>query len=189
MRIGSINPIKGPVEGGTTVTILGELLPARAAVTFGDIPAYVSSNTPEVIIVETGPSLAGLVPVTVTDVVTGESVTLADAFTYIGEGPTVSTSSTTTTTPQTTTTLVGEITTTTVAGTTTTTEGTTTTTPSDAGQSMAEWLDGVLVTPDVELAPLDPSDPYADLLAGTWATELCDEPECPGWVLREGVDR
>jgi hypothetical protein len=140
----------------------------------------------------------GPATVTVTDVATGDAVVLEDAFTYVGEGPTTTTSSTTTTTTRpgspttttTTTTLVGEITTTTttLAITTSTTAPTTTTTTipvsADPSAEMQQWLADTLITPDTELAELPGDDPFAAIAAGTWSTELCEDPVCDGWVVR-----
>ncbi len=85
--ITSIMPIQGPVVGGTMVTITGTNFldsVGTTTVSFGGIPATITSITSTQIIVKTPPSTSGPGPVDVMVTTTdGGSDTAPSAFTYI----------------------------------------------------------------------------------------------------------
>ncbi|MCP3957561.1 MAG: PKD domain-containing protein [bacterium] len=92
-KIISITPASGPNEGGTPVTIFGEAFPSELQVFFGStrIEATVQDISPTRILALT-PSATGqnsanqnaTVPVAVTDLNSGFTTTLANAFQYGG---------------------------------------------------------------------------------------------------------
>lgn len=81
----SIDPVEGPVAGGTTVTITGSELDDVTGVTFGGTPgtALVIVNATSVTI-DTPSNSPGAVDVVVTD--PHGSATLTNAYTYVA-GP------------------------------------------------------------------------------------------------------
>jgi hypothetical protein len=81
-----VDPVAGPLSGGTQVTITGENL-ANATVAFGKTtvpPSSIVSDTATSIVVDSPPAKAGTVDVTVTTALGGASQTsAADKFTYV----------------------------------------------------------------------------------------------------------
>lgn len=81
----SIEPNTGPEAGGTEVVIRGELFAAGVAVSFGGSAATITEVL-ESQITCTTPAGTGTVDVVVTNP-DGQSATVADGFTYLGESP------------------------------------------------------------------------------------------------------
>ncbi|MGE5718129.1 MAG: beta strand repeat-containing protein, partial [Acidobacteriota bacterium] len=79
--ITGINPPSGPSLGGTPVTITGTDFQAGATVTIGGVAAAVTSVTPTQILATTGPHVAAVVDVAVTNPDSGFA-TLPGSFTY-----------------------------------------------------------------------------------------------------------
>ncbi len=173
-RITDVDPASGSTAGGTVATITGVELPADPTVWFGERQAeIVVVASPTFIVVDTPPAPAGPVDVRVVDDDAGVDLVYVDGFTYVD--PTDGTATTTTT----------------VAPTTTGPEddgggappATPPTDPTD-GESLDEWLDGVLVTPEgLTLAPAPSDSPLFGIPVTAWVGELCEQPVCPGWVL------
>jgi len=85
----SLSPANGPTTGGTAVTLAGTSFASGTAVTFGSAAATFVTVTGATQITATTPAgSAGAVNVTVTNS-SGQSTTLASAFTYLS-GPTLS---------------------------------------------------------------------------------------------------
>jgi hypothetical protein len=83
-----VSPNNGSTAGGSNVTITGTNFVAGATVTFGSTAATNVSVTSNTTITATSPSgSAGAVTVTVTE--SGQSGSLANAFTYVAPTPTV----------------------------------------------------------------------------------------------------
>ncbi|HET9597964.1 MAG TPA: IPT/TIG domain-containing protein, partial [Anaeromyxobacteraceae bacterium] len=88
--LASISVTRGPVAGGTAVTLSGTGFLASAAVTVGGVTAPVVGVTPTSIAITTPPHAAGAADVVVTNT-DGQSASLAGAFTYLGPAPAIST--------------------------------------------------------------------------------------------------
>ena len=123
--ITSISPTKGPIAGGTQVTITGTSLTAATSVKFGAAAAtsFIVVSSTEITAISPAAS-AGKVNLSVTTAGGVSAITAGDEFTY--ELPPTTTTTTTTVPPTTTTTTTTTVpptttTTTTVAPTTTTT--------------------------------------------------------------------
>lgn len=184
--IGSINPTRGPVSGGTQVVIVGEELPSNPLIVFGEEAARIDANdAPESYIVATPPGPVGRVDVTVVDLDNGDRVVLNGAFEYIpheigGEASTSTTSSSvpigtsTTTVP-----LGGESTTTTLID-----ETPAPTSIPPGGVDPGDWLDSRLVTPDgLDFGELAPDSPLQGWTAPDWVSAICGSDPCRGWDL------
>jgi subtilisin family serine protease len=197
LRIVDIDPDEGPTSGGILVTITGRNLPELVDIYFAERRAQlVSVMAPTFVVVDLPPGTPGSVDVRLVDRTTGEEAILPDGFTYraADTGPTP----TTTAAP-------GPATTTTVGVTTTTPTATTspvflpstslppstsvappTTAPLPDGDSLQNWLDSVLRTPQgLTLAEPAADDRMAQLPVELWAGAVCNEPVCPGWVLED----
>ena len=89
----SISPARGPVAGGTAVTITGSGLTGTSAVSFGGVAATGVTVVSDSSVTATAPAAPGGTPVTVDVRITATGgtspVTGADQFSYIG-APTVS---------------------------------------------------------------------------------------------------
>jgi len=80
----AIDPARGPVAGGTTVTITGTNLAGATAVEFGAAnPATIVSGGPTQIVATAPPGSAGPVDVTVTTAGGTSAASPADQFTYM----------------------------------------------------------------------------------------------------------
>ena len=79
----SIAPTKGPVSGGTTVTIVGTNLGNATAVNFGIVAATIVSDTANQLVVTSPVWLPGSVDVTVVTVGGTSATSSADLFTYV----------------------------------------------------------------------------------------------------------
>lgn len=87
--ITSLNPTSGSNLGGTSVTITGTNFQVGATVSFGGTAATSATTTSSTTIVTTAPAHAlGSVPVTVTNP-DNQTVTRANAFTYVVPPPTI----------------------------------------------------------------------------------------------------
>ncbi len=86
LRISSIEPLTGPLTGGTAITLVGKGFTGATGVTIGGIAAAnvtVVSDT-ELTVTTPAGTVAGALPVTVTT--PRESWTVRDGFTYVGGG-------------------------------------------------------------------------------------------------------
>lgn len=188
LRITDIDPDEGPTAGGILVTITGKNLPEIADVFFGERRAQIVALTaPTFVIVDLPPGGAGSVDVVVVDKATGDRAVLPSGFTYHDDGdpePTTTTAPPTATTAATTT--LPPVTTPTTSPPSSTLPTTTASPPVAPGDTLQDWLDGVLRTPEgLTLADPAADDRMADLPTELWAGALCDEPVCPGWVLED----
>jgi hypothetical protein len=180
-----VNLAQGPVAGNTLVTITGENLPELPEVRFGERGAEIISVTaPTFIAVDTPPGTAGFVDVTVVDRATGATTIYRDGYQYVAERQEPATTTTGPPSPTTTTTTI--TTTTGPVSTTSTTQAAPTTVVPIPNETLNDWLDDVLRTPEgLELAQPAPDDPINQLPVELWAGALCDEPVCPEWVLED----
>ena len=161
------------------VTILGDGFPGRPIVTFGETLAEVVVAEPTAIVVRTRPAPPGLVAITVADRSGDPTATLADAFAFESEGDDPPVPTTTSPTPTTTIPVSSP----TVAPTTTTPPAPG---PTPTGGDIDDWLDGMLRTPaGLELAEPPQGSAILQISVLDWAGNMCDEPECPGWVIRD----
>lgn len=88
--ISGVSPSKGPIAGGTVVTISGTNFALGATVAFGgSAAAAVTIHSASSITATTPAETAGAVSVVVTNP-NSQSATLANGFTYLGPAPTVS---------------------------------------------------------------------------------------------------
>jgi hypothetical protein len=79
----AINPTKGSVAGGTTVTITGSNLSTASAVRFGTTAAIITADSAGSITVTDPAAAAGAVDVTVTSVGGTSATSPSDTFTYV----------------------------------------------------------------------------------------------------------
>lgn len=86
--IGSVEPSRGPADGGATVTIRGERLAAALAVEFGGTAATILTDSATEMTVTAPAHVAGPVDVRVTTATGTSAVTSLDRYTYV-ERPTV----------------------------------------------------------------------------------------------------
>lgn len=84
-----ISPNKGPLQGGTSVTLTGTGLAGATAVNFGNIPGSITFNSATQITATSPAHIAGTVDVTVTTAGGTSAPSLFDKFTYVA-APTVS---------------------------------------------------------------------------------------------------
>ncbi|MDI6601000.1 MAG: IPT/TIG domain-containing protein [Thermoanaerobacteraceae bacterium] len=86
MRIDSIEPVRGPVEGGTKVTITGGTFPKILYVTIDGEQAKINNSTGNTISITTPPGTVGKKTVQVISLVAGEAegavATMKDGFEY-----------------------------------------------------------------------------------------------------------
>ena len=84
--IATLNPISGPISGGTSVTITGDHFIGATSVTFGGTPAGFAVQSDGVIVATSPAHVAGLVDVAVTTPDGTSANTADDDFTYIAAG-------------------------------------------------------------------------------------------------------
>jgi hypothetical protein len=88
--VSGLTPTRGPIGGGTTVTITGTVLSNATAVDFGTLPATIVSDTSsQIVVISPATSTPGLVDVTVTTVGGTSAISDSDKFDYFIPPPTV----------------------------------------------------------------------------------------------------
>ncbi|MGU3495071.1 IPT/TIG domain-containing protein [Xanthobacteraceae bacterium A53D] len=88
--VDSIDPTTGPTRGGTSVVFSGSGLSTTTSVTFGGVPATISSSTDSTLTVVAPPHVAGSVSVVISGA--GDTLQFNNAFSYIPQPvPTVTT--------------------------------------------------------------------------------------------------